>query len=1669
IEEPRDPEDAPLSSESSADPSSFVFEVVRRLAGRGEGYGRYTLKGEVARGGQGAILRVWDEDLRRHLAMKVTLGKVGETSGEKSGETPPVDSKTLGRFLEEAQVTGQLDHPGIVPVHELGLDDQGQVYFTMKLVKGQDLRTVFERVREGREGWTQTRALDALLRVCEAMAYAHSKGVIHRDLKPANVMVGKYGAVYVMDWGLARVMGQADRKDIRLQAAPTLTESKVRSDRRDDTDAESPLVTMDGDVVGTPSYMSPEQARGDLDAMGPASDVYSVGAILYHLLSGHMPYVPSGTRLNGHAIWGMVQLGPPAALHDVARGAPEELIAICEKAMAREIADRYPDMGAMAEDLRAYVEGRVVKAHRTGAVVELAKWVRRNRLLAASILVALLLGLGGLGATSWVQSRAKGRLADQNVLLETARGEAVANADRANEQAAAARASQARAEAAEEEGRRRLYVTDMQLAPFLWEDPRATAAQLADRLAVHDPAASPATSPANVGKHDLRGFEWFYFDHLVNGGSTVLPHDGAVLDVVLADDGRVITLDERGRTASWSAEIDLATDVPASTERPDARLGALSADGGRAAVVAGDALHLIDTRSGVETQVPGLGGPDVLDLALSDDGGLLVLLRDHAVQWIDARTGDVSFAVEKEDAHRGSSRLALSSDGRTVAVSPAGSTGEQCTIRRWDGGDQVATGSPLENHSSIKAHALSPDGSLLAVGFRLSLDVAVFDAVTGKRLARDQSVHKARVTALGFSQDGSLLATGDEQGTIGLWTSPWTLAPDRTLKGHGRAVVDLRLDRDQLVGVSEGGAARRWDLARPHDAASWLDGTDPDPVFSSDGKLIATSHDERVVLHDALTGTPVRTLATEDGLVSSLALSPDARTLAVGRKSADQARNITLWDVASGRCVAELGSIHPRWPEMTWVYRSPDALAFTPDGRHLVVGFGDRHAFFRPAGIRILRIYEVATGRTFEPPDDPGQGCVSIAFSGDGRRMVTASHDGSARIWDTGTWSVLHRLVRPGVYAMEDASISRDGRFVATAEYTNTISLWDAETGGLLETLPGHTSMVSCVAFSPDGRTLASGGVDGTVRLWSVRPATALMILSPGRFDLGGTIDAVGFSPDGRQLCASGPRGSVVWSTTSPPRDDPQRAEQGLEDLQDVALTDGDSAWDLAELAEVLLARIPDDAWTVLPPLEMASAGGAELETLEDGSILASGPSPDEDTYTVTFAWPSDGPRALRLEVLPHASLPGQGPARKDFFFSASLRMHVDGVAIPFRDAVASNAAEGLSHLATGTGGWISWPAGEFQGQRGVALFGLGAETRPGARLTLELVGDARIPGRFRLSSSADPERFDRAKRRLAATHLEGWWKPWAKLAAVHWLDGDTSAIEALEQSGPEAAAQIGELWSADGQWDRAIRLHDRALAERPTDGTVLAARAAAHAGAGRWDQAEADWLRAVEQQPRLLASALERSIATEAWSAAARLARWEAEAEPTSLFGRAPPVLALDAWERHGTLLALSGDATAYRAFCVRLLEEFEAAGIDDAGAAGTSASDTVTRACLLMPGAIDVERLPVPSGPADDYLAACTRALHSLRGGDAALAREQALEAAARTPNPPWFFLAPAITALAELELGQRDDARRRIESVVNDWQFSRRWNNPFFTGVPAVLAHRVLIAEAQARLGE
>ncbi len=431
-----------VAPSGGAETTGASREILDRLQSRGGENQRYELREELARGGMGVIFKVRDNDLRRDLAMKVVLG----FNNRVADATKDVAPKTLGRFLEEAQVTGQLDHPGVVPVHHLGVDDENRVFFTMRLVKGQNLHEIFSALHAGEEKWSLTGLLWNMLKVCDAMAYAHSKQVVHRDLKPANVMVGRFGEVYVMDWGLARIIGEEDKHG--LYAGPTAPMAVVESDRREEATAsqypDSHLFTVDGDVVGTPAYMAPEQARGEIDRLGARSDVYSAGAMIYHLLTGSPPYSTPEANLSQHVVLRWVLEGPPKPLHQLVPDSPLELIAICEKAMARQPGDRYADMEELAEDLRAYLENRVVSAYQTGAMAELKSWVRRNRPLAIASAVAFLSTIVGLASVGYVQSEERKvaetertRAEDNERLAQTSLGEArrqegIANRERAN-------------------------------------------------------------------------------------------------------------------------------------------------------------------------------------------------------------------------------------------------------------------------------------------------------------------------------------------------------------------------------------------------------------------------------------------------------------------------------------------------------------------------------------------------------------------------------------------------------------------------------------------------------------------------------------------------------------------------------------------------------------------------------------------------------------------------------------------------------------------------------------------------------------------------------------------------------------------------------------------------------------------------------------------------------------------------------------------------------------------------------------------------------------------------------------------------------------------------------------------------------------------------------------
>jgi serine/threonine protein kinase len=348
---------------------------------------KYRVKEELARGGMGAILRAEDPEIRRLVAMKVMLDAS--------------DEKGRARFIEEAQVTGQLEHPNIVPVHELGTDPQGRPYFTMKLVKGRSLADVLKGLAAtpaaAAPEFTLARLLGIFVNVCNAMAFAHSRGVVHRDLKPANLMLGDYGEVLVMDWGLAKIGNFSKPRTDRFvrQAVPELPDA-VRSLRQETPES----LTMDGAIMGTPHYMSPEQANGDLARIGPRSDLYSLGAILYEILTLKKPAEgKTVTELLLNVCEGNIQ---PPEVRTPERNIPRELSAIAMKALSVRPEGRYATAELLRKDIELYLEGRSVSA-RPDTVWEAAvKLMKRNKAATVATLAAALLVTAAVGAGYWL-------------------------------------------------------------------------------------------------------------------------------------------------------------------------------------------------------------------------------------------------------------------------------------------------------------------------------------------------------------------------------------------------------------------------------------------------------------------------------------------------------------------------------------------------------------------------------------------------------------------------------------------------------------------------------------------------------------------------------------------------------------------------------------------------------------------------------------------------------------------------------------------------------------------------------------------------------------------------------------------------------------------------------------------------------------------------------------------------------------------------------------------------------------------------------------------------------------------------------------------------------------------------------------------------------------------
>jgi len=1061
--------------------------------------GRYDVLDEIGRGGMGIVYRAFDRDLRRHVAMKVLQHGLGP------GE--PAE-----RFVEEAQATAQLQHPGIVPVYEIGLagpgrlpgaedrpDDAPRLFFTMKLVRGRTLADVVARARAGEPAtaveFTRFRLLQVLVEVARAVAYAHERGVIHRDLKPQNVMIGRYGEVQVMDWGLAKVLPRgapAAGAPAGAAGGDELSDSGVRAGGHRDA-------TLHGSLVGTPAYMSPEQARGDRDRLGPASDVYSLGATLHHAMTGEPPYRGSAAADVVKLVLSRDPPGPRA----VDPAVPREVDAIVRNAMARSPAARYPTARALADDIQAYLEGLPVAAYPEGPVGRARKWGRRHRGVTATLGGALVFALlGSIASLVQIEGRRReavtaregeraARLTAEVRERDAARGLARLlheKADRALEEREAGAAEVLFAKALTSEDRRE---TRERLV-----EARARGARLLRTLR-GPPGARPTgpppedLTPAKAESADGAPIRWTF---------ALLRRDGpAISGVAFSPDGRRLAWAAREGVRLGDAEtgaVELVPVPPRPTAVSWSDDGRSLAMGGRGGIV--EVLDL-ETRRMTAFRADSTA---VHHVAFAPRSRLLAAVgRDRTVAIFDADRGEEVRRLAVRDVHA----PAWSPDGGRIAVAH-----RDGTVRILD----AASGSELEavpgHDALLQRLAWSPDGRRLAGAGR---DGSVWLRDLEAPRTRALAGIPGQVVSVAFSPDGGLVAAGGSRGSARLFeTVEGRLLLSLRVAGSSTEVAFSPDGRRLAVGTADGGVQV---FALDGDSFALLRARGPVAQIALDaaGRRLAWGSEGGAGVLEVETGRPIHAVAGEPVAQFRVALDPPGRRLAVG--SGSEAGAVRVVDLETGREVAsEPGLARGLYP-----------VAFSPDGR-TVASRSSRGTLrlldaetgadlasldgvqrvsgaiaFSPGGDRIavttfggpLRVLDLASG-VGRPVDVPTV-ASHFAFSPDGDRLAITG----AGLWLAGVDGTAPVLLRTGFREGSYRRVVFDarGRLVAAGAQDGTARIFDVERRAELLVLRGHDGGVQDVAFHPDGRRFFTAGEDGAVRVWDLEAVARVYAATP--------------------------------------------------------------------------------------------------------------------------------------------------------------------------------------------------------------------------------------------------------------------------------------------------------------------------------------------------------------------------------------------------------------------------------------------------------------------------------------------------------------------------------------------------------------------------------------------
>lgn len=1002
--------------------------------------GRYVLGAEIARGGMGVVCRATDTVLVREVAVKLLHEKFAGAL------------EATRRFAAEARITARLQHPAIPPVHDLGLLPDGRPFLAMKLIRG---RTLAEELAARPDASADRgRLVQAFEQVCQAMAYAHAHLVIHRDLKPLNVMLGAFGEVQVMDWGLAKELGAIDPQAADPETGGTGVFEHVQSTWLVNGESEP---TRAGAIIGTPGYMPPEQARGEIDQVDRRADVFSLGAILCELLTGSPPY--GRDRSAAASEWAMKDVLAAAFQRLDDCGADAELLLLCKRCLSVDPADRPADAGTVATALAEYQAAAEERARQ--AVVERARteeqrkrWRVQLALAGAVLLLTFAGAFGVLVGSLWQTAEANREDAEtQRDAAKVAQG-----------QAFEAKGVAERAQAAEAEARRQVERERNKLASFEYGGTMRMAYEEWHKGNFPAMRFLLDNAPAK-----LRGWEWHYLNRLSDSSLfTLQGHRGAVTAASFSPDGaRIITASgdfgefgKSGEVKVWHAQT--GAEVLALQGHSDVVWAAeFSRDGERIVTGSWDKTARVwDAKTG--RQLANFRGHEfgVADAAFILDGSQVVTVgRQGEVKAWDAASGVETLSLSPH--HMGVAGVSVSEDGARLVTFGAGD--KLAKVLNAQTGEELFV---LKGHNgSVASAAFSADGTRIVTASNDGTAI-IWDARTGLESLTLKG-HTAAVRAACFSPDGARVLTASEDRTANLWDAASGKLL-RTWVGHWLGLHAAAFSPDGTRALTGSGdhTAKVWDVSgevesltlRGH--AMSVTAIEFDPAAN---QVVTGSLDGAVKLWDARSGAELLTFATgQKNGVRTVAFAAEGRIITVGEDGTELA-----WDVQSGEKRNPLPKqSSPLRGETSLPDRAP---ASAPSGDNTAT-VGDAQAF------KQLLIRQGHTDSVY-----------SVAFSADGARAVTTDSDRNVKVWDAITGVELFTL-RGLNFAVNMACFSPDGTRVVTGGMDGNVTMWDADSGAQLLSLKGHSGIIEAVAFSTDGSRIATASRDRTAKIWDSRP-----------------------------------------------------------------------------------------------------------------------------------------------------------------------------------------------------------------------------------------------------------------------------------------------------------------------------------------------------------------------------------------------------------------------------------------------------------------------------------------------------------------------------------------------------------------------------------------------------